>query len=73
MSYRMLDSVEVYDSNLDNWLAVASMAFCRVGASSAGFEDCVMIVGGYGESNDDPDDPCPVLMSSEWFDPSTNK
>ncbi|XP_070192744.1 uncharacterized protein [Littorina saxatilis] len=60
----MLDSVEVYDSNLDNWLAVASMAFCRVGASSAGFEDCVMIVGGYGESNDDPDDPCPVLMSS---------
>ena len=30
----------------------------------------VMVVGGYGESSDDT---CPVLLSTEWFDPATNR
>ena len=66
----VLDSVEVYDPGADRWSSVAAMQYSRVGACAATLKGRVMVVGGYGESSDDS---CPVLLSTEWFDPATNR
>ncbi|KAK7503518.1 hypothetical protein BaRGS_00005057 [Batillaria attramentaria] len=68
----VLNSAEVFDLSSDKWSPVASMSCGRVGASCVSFKDQIMITGGYGEAACDGAQ-CPVLLSTEWFDPSTNR
>ena len=70
---RVLDTVEVYDPGADRWSSVCSMLYSRVGACAANLKGRVMIAGGYGDSSDGSDDSCPVLLSTEWFEPATNR
>ncbi|KAL8621794.1 hypothetical protein ACOMHN_016281 [Nucella lapillus] len=72
---RSLKTVEVYDPEGDRWSVVCSMGYHRVGACAAGFKGRVMVVGGYGKPPSDPslENPCPVLDSTEWFEPDVNR
>ncbi|XP_076447282.1 uncharacterized protein LOC143284483 [Babylonia areolata] len=70
---RALKTVEVYDPEADRWSLVCSMTACRVGACATAFQGRVMVVGGYGESSDYSSEPCPVLLTTEWFEPAINR
>ncbi|KAL8600107.1 hypothetical protein ACOMHN_009714 [Nucella lapillus] len=80
----VLKSAEVYNPAEDRWAPLPPMMDGRVGAASAPLtlslsgegEGEVMVVGGYGEGGEgDPTDIpcCPVLMSTEIFDPDTER
>ncbi|XP_076468972.1 beta-scruin-like [Babylonia areolata] len=67
----VLNTAEVYSPKKNVWEPVSSMSECRVGACSAPLNGRVAVVGGYG--SDSPEGPCPVLLSTEWFDPASKK
>lgn len=61
----------MYDPATGKWSFIAPMTCARVSACAVGYEDKVIVVGGYGRADNDST-PCPVLASTECYDPKTN-